>query len=239
EITELTPSVQAKESNTTFDEISKVLFQNRFKDPKKQINCLGKIDKSLSKPSLELIISKIIQCIDKCRTNGFEEFIGNGVKFAFAMDDKLNMLKNWGELHDVHSLLEGPSYDVDEIYRLGTKIDKEQEQLPKNHLNIVVIRDTTLFIMFGKAIEEKISRLEEYVYRYNHLAFCIIAATYNGGIKETIKIQGEHMFLHKSSDVVDRDIIFLTNQFIKDKKITPNSTSKIRQSFVEVRNFLL
>jgi len=237
EVTEQMQSIQAKEATETFDRISHELLT--LLHPSKRLICLGKIYKHLSEPHLQDVISKISETIEKCDKSGFEEFVEDSAVFAFAKEENRENLKMWGDAHNIHSHLEGPSYDVDEIYRLSSKIQKEQEQLPKDHMNILVIRDTTLLFVFQRNVEKIISRLEEHVYKHDHLAFCVVLATYNAADQEKIKIQGEHLYLHKTDDIVDREIIFLTNRYIKDKQITPNSISKIKHAFVEIKEFLL
>ena len=237
EVTEQMQSDQAKEATETFDRISHEL--NMLLHPNKRLICLGKIYKHLSEPHLHDVILKISEMIEKCDKSGFEEFVEDSAAFAFAKEENREDLKKWGDAHNVHSHLEGPSYDVDEIHRLSSKIKKEQVQLPEDHMNILVIRDTTLFFVFQRDIEKTISRLEEDVYKHDHLAFCVVLATYNAAAQEKIKIQGEHLYLHKTDDAVDREIVFLTNRYIKNKQITLDSISKIKHAFVEVKEFLL
>jgi hypothetical protein len=182
EVTEQMQSDQAREATETFDRISHELLMRIH--PSKRLICLGKIYKHLSEPHLQDVISKISEMIEKCDKSGFEEFVEDSAAFAFAKEENREDLKKWGDAHNVHSHLEGPSYDVDEIHRLSSKIKKEQVQLPKDHMNILVIRDTTLFFIFQRNIEKIISRLEEHVYKHDHLAFCVVLATYNAADQE-------------------------------------------------------
>lgn len=238
ELTKLTPSVQARESNDTFDRISREIY----KTTSSYVHLLyrGKIHKYLSEPHIKKILTQINDSVKKCEKTGFQEIVEEGViELAFANEGKGNLLREWASKRNIEAGLMGPSYNVDEIFRIGGKLEKEQEQLPTNLLNIVVILDKTLFFLMQNNPEKTIDKLEEYIYKHPHLAICAIIATYYGDFEDRITIKGDHLFLRRASDTLCRDMIWLVNNFITDKTITPNSLSKIRKAFMELREFLV
>jgi len=240
EITELGASDQAKESYKTFDTISKELFSKSHTSDGKRIHSMGRIHKYLSEPNLKRIMEKINNMIEKVKNTGFEELVENEViELALSTDDKIEFLKSWAKERGIDANLIGPSSDPDEVHRLHQKIRREQKQLPQNLLNILVIKDGTRF-MIGRRDIKEVSKLEEYVYEHNHLAFCIVFNSYiSGSLEEKIMNLGDHIRLQKSSDMLGREMLILTNKFIIDKTLTPNSISKIKQAFLENREFLV
>ncbi|MFZ1076409.1 MAG: hypothetical protein WAN47_03140, partial [Nitrosotalea sp.] len=143
EITELGQSVQAREVTETFDVISKKLFLTTS-NSKPTLLFTGRIHKYLSNPHLKDILSKIDNALERCKSSGFEEIIEeNVIELVIATDSKRDLLIDWASRRNMTGGFSGPTYQVDEIYRMATKMGTEQKQLPKDHLNIIIIRDYT------------------------------------------------------------------------------------------------
>lgn len=240
EVSELGSSIQERESYETFDKIAMHIFRNARTEKGESLLYRGRVNKYLSQPNLERIISKIDTLIRNTRKSGFEELVeDNVIELAFAKSEYLNELKSWGTRRNIQEGLLGPSYDVDENYRLGVKIEREQEQLPKDILNILVIRDSPLLLSAYNSIEKTVSRIEEYVYKHDHLAMCVVMNSYISGMGEDVfKMIGDHIFSRRYSETFQRDLLILSNKFIIDKKLTLNSLSKMKQAFLEHREFL-
>lgn len=238
EISELGSSEQTKEALNTMDTISDVLTKNRLVNLANESLCLCKIQKTLSKPHLAEIIHSINKTFEKCENSGFEEFIDDGIKLAVAKEKNRNLLLEWGRQHNVRHLLEGPNDETNGIQRLKFKIQKEQEQLPHNYLNLVIIQDRTLFFWFGKSIEEKINQLSEKIYEFDHVFLCVILATYNGESEEIALNHSNNTYLHKHDIYRDRDLLLLFNRYLKGKTVTDNSLFKVKNAFIDIKFFL-
>jgi len=238
EITVLGASKQARVAAKTHNRITERLLHTRRTDDGKELLVMCRVHKFLSEPHLNEILLKIDEVILKAKRSGFAELVEDGViDLALAKEEKRELLKAWSSSRKVEHFLSGPSWDADELHRTSVRIEEKQKQLPTNLLNILVIRDNTLF-MFRRSVEEAMNRLEEIVFNFNHLAYCVIVEHYLGGEEDETQIRGDHLYLVRNSDVGTSKTLILTNKYITDRSITPNSASKIRQAFMQSRSIV-
>lgn len=238
EITDLEASMQFRENWETFYPISMKLHDPTGDPASEGLDYKGRVHKFLSKPNLDRILSKIGELKEKAIKTGFEELVEDGViELAIATEDRKEELRAWAQERKIDAVFIGPSNEADEIHRLSLKIETEQRQLPKDMLNVIVIRNLTWFIWRSKNVEEVIIKLEDYVYKHAHVAFCIIIEEWLGGKIVPVQSKGDHLYFTKRNDLFTRGTIILTNKFITDKKISLDCASKIKQAFTENRKF--
>ena len=175
------------------------------------------------------MLSKIRDAINKANNQGFAEVVEEGtIELAIANEENKVLLEKWANEKDLKiGELIGPPINVNEILRLAGKIEKEQKQLCKDSLNILVIKDP-MFFLHIRDVRSAINLLEEYVYKFEHVAFCCVISNYLGVEEHKQIVHGPHFYIRKKyENGVMEEILVLINRFIKEKTITPNSYSKI------------
>jgi len=194
----------------------------------------GRIHKILSEKHLDDIVMKVRKMIEKVhKENEFQELVIEGViEIGMAPKEDREILEKWASGRGLKvGEFSGPSFDVDEISRTRIKIRDEQQQLPTETPNILVIENNDFFFS-NKDIKKSISELEEEVYKYPHLLAVIISGGYTGGVGENkIIMQNQHLFISKIiSDLIVEQHIILFNQYC-NIKISPTTITKMYDAF--------
>ncbi len=236
EMTSLGGSKQWKDATKTFNAVSdKILSLSHHDDPDLIYSC--KVRKYLTRRHLEEVLSKIENTARKARENGFAEYTEEGtIDLALATEDKRSMLNEWAKSRGIDASIIGPSTNVDEIYRIARKIEEEQRQLPKESLNILIIQDNATLFLDEKNVRFIANELEEYVYAYDHLTFCLLFKSFTGSASQSSVSYlplGEHMFVDKRSELHDEQVLVLVNRFATGKPPTADSRSKIYKAIIQ------
>lgn len=194
----------------------------------------GRIHKTLSERHLDHIVKQIEEIAEKVkRENIFQELVVEDViEIGIATESEKLFLEKWAEERGLKvGEFSGPSFDVDEISRTKRKVENKQKQLPHDHPNILIIKNSSLFI-HAQDIRKTIGELEEAVYEYPHLLAVVVAGGYLGGHEEkVITMKDQHVFIKKTkAGLLVEQYIILFNQFC-EFKISPSTITKMYNSF--------
>ncbi len=217
-----------KEAWHTFQRIRNVLWSSvPF------IHYCGRVHKTLSERHLDQVLKKVKKALDAYKTHEtFQEVIIEGIlELGIASESDKEILQKWAvERGFKVGEFFGPSFDVDEVLRTKRKIRNEQRQLPANYPNIVVVRNSKLF-MHAKEVKAIIGELEEEVYRHPHLLAAVVWGGYMGKAENTAVMKDQHAFITKSRAnlLVDQYIILL-NKFC-EKRVFPATITKLYNAF--------
>ena len=227
EITSLGPSKYERDVMNSFSSISDLLLTALLS----KLIWAGKVHKYVSEPHLAEVLSTIENAIQRAQTKGFAEVIEEGtLEIAIATEGNRSLLEKWaserglrvGELH-------GPSLNVNELLRLAGKIEKEQKQLCKGALNILIVwvKTPLLFLSRRGDVREVINFLEEYIYKHEHLAFCCICSSYLSVDDQIHLVHNQHLYVkrRRKNGLIEESMV-LVNRFAKGR-ISLNSYSKI------------
>jgi len=192
----------------------------------------GRVYKILSKRHLEEVCRKVEELIKKVKQSRlFQELtIDNVIEIGIAPVDDVTHLEEWASDRGLKiGFFEGPSFEIDEIRRIRAKIRKEQEQLPNNYPNILII-SVRNFNLLSRNIDKAISELEEEVYEYPHLLFVIIQGKQLGLGEDRSFMKGQHVYIEKTTSyhTVEKFIVLL-NRFC-DYKVSPSVITKVYNS---------
>jgi hypothetical protein len=141
--------------------------------------------KYISKPVLAELLRKIKSTAEKARKKGFADLVEeNTICLAFATEDNKHLLKSWSieqkvinteeEFEDFStSVFRMPTFQINEVDRIFTRIEDKKGQLVKKSLNILIIRDDRVFYS-RNFIPTYINYLEQFVYDHDYLSMLII-----------------------------------------------------------------
>ncbi len=193
----------------------------------------GCIHKTLSQRHLEFVVKKVEETVEKARMkNNFQELVIEDVlEIGIAPENDRQILEKWAAERGFKvGEFSGPPFNVDEILRTKRAIEKEQKQLPRDHPNVLIIRNNNLFF-YIRDIRKLISEMEEGIYEYPHLLLGVIAGKHLGKEEDTALMKDQHVFIKKTvSDLLVEQYIILLNRFC-DYKISPETITKIYNAF--------
>ncbi len=194
----------------------------------------GRLHKVLAKRHLEDIAKKVEGLVKEAKKdNSFHDLIIEDViELGIAPESDKEILEKWASGRGFKvGEFSGPPYNVDEIARAKSRIDAEQKQLPNNCPNLLLIRHSNLF-WYARDIRRAISELEESVYKYPHLLAVVIDGKYTGSGESDLFMKDQHVFIKKTrADFVTEQYILLWNKYC-DIKVTPATTSKFYNAFI-------
>ncbi len=197
------------------------------------LNYSGVIHKSLSERHLEEVAQKVVATVEKVRKTGAFQYLAieDVLELGIAPDNDKDLLEKWATERGLHiGELSGPRFDVDEVLRTRRKIEREQDQLPKEHPNLLVIKSTNLFLMVRDR-RRAIAELEESVYEFPHLLAAIVSGDHLGKAETDIMMKGQHVVITKPRlDLLVEYHMILLNKFCHTK-VSASVITKIYNSF--------
>lgn len=253
ELTELKfESKEAKDTLSEFLMIKKRLDKN-CKSKKSKIPTLfyhGRLfDKIGSRPMLQDIFNKIDSTANEARRTGFAELIQNNtINLAIATNDKKDELKSWAVENNVTDRIEayhncsdsrfiGPSYRINDLKRIISKIKDKKGQFNRKTVNAVVIRADQLFL--PTHIEVYIDILEQFLYNHKYLGILIVVGGHPGGPEiNLIRKRNDFLYLIRSIDLITKEILILTNRYSMNKIKTLAFSTKIKTGFEKCETLL-
>lgn len=213
EVSEMGESLQDLEIDATFQAITGLLsFNTPF------VLYSGRIYKPLSKNHLAEVTAHIKEKICAVQTGqGMQVLNLPGViDLGIALESDSPSLEEWAQQKGFQSnSFSGPSVNTDEVYRIRRSIRREQDQLPEDCPNIVIIRNDRLF-MFKQNLAPDINILEEHVYEHPHLLIGIISGNFTGADGGHEQTKDAHLYIRKVYfDILQRHFIVIKNKFCK------------------------
>ena len=213
EVSEMGQSLQDMDIDTTFHAITSLLsFQSPF------ILYSGQVFKALSKNHLVEIVERVKEKIRVAQMGqGVQTLSIPGViELGLALEVDKPALDVWARQRGFPgNSFSGPPLNTDEVYRIRRGIQKEQDQLPEESPNVVIIRNDRLF-MFKTNLAHDINLLEEQVYEHSHLLFGIVSGNFTGTDGGHEQAKDEHIYIRKIYfDILQRHFIVIKNKFCK------------------------
>jgi len=227
----LGPSKTEKEAEETMSAITNILFQSLMG---RKLLYAGRIFKYLSPLHLRDIQQRIREALDTAVNEGISEISEPGaVELCIAREDYRKCIEDWCKRRKLKvGEIIGPPIDINEVFRLIRKIEREQEQLDKNFLNILLL-DVPVFSLRLGDIRRAINVLEEYVYRYDHILFCVICSHYVGIPQGRSFVYKQHFFIERELDRgMVEELLILVNRYVKDIKVSSSTLAKTLQALV-------
>ncbi|MHB8232914.1 MAG: hypothetical protein ACYDDB_08440 [bacterium] len=219
EISYLYESVQAKEIEETSRPILMCLMKFH------SISFSVRIYKIISKIHLNDIVNELEKKIEKSlKENIFQELIEeNIIEIGIAPKIKEPLLENWAiqrglKIGDII----GPPYNNDEVFRIKQKIANEQQQLPQNYLNILIIGNNQFQFIPDFDYEYMRNELEETIYKYPQLLFVVIANEYTimGECEYKSFMGDDYIYIkrHKPDIFLAEQYLVLINKYCNKKE---------------------
>lgn len=229
EVSNQQQSINYSKALRTFDKISEPLTFLVF------LNCYscGRVLKVLSERHLSEIVKQINEKIELMKNeDAFQELIiDDTIELAIAPNKDKDILEKWAESRGLKvGEFRGPLINADELQRTKAKIQREQEQLPRNSPNILVIGNNNLFFNLHD-VRKGIGELEECVYEFSHILFFIVRGDYEGTAENEIIMKDQHLFIKRSrEDLNVEQYMILLNRYC-DFPVSPATISKVYLAF--------
>lgn len=229
EVSNQQQSINYSKALRTFDKISEPLTFLVF------LNCYscGRVFKVLSERHLSEIVKQINERIELMKNeDAFQELIiDDTIELAIAPNKDKDILEKWAESRGLKvGEFRGPLINADELQRTKAKIQREQEQLPRNSPNILVIGNNNLFFNLHD-VRKGIGELEECVYEFSHILFFIVRGDYEGTAENEIIMKDQHLFIKRSrEDLNVEQYMILLNRYC-DFPVSPATISKVYLAF--------
>lgn len=153
------------------------------------------------------------------------------VEIALCPTDQIELLREWCTGKGIEpGGFQGPKFDDNCVERLKRKIEKEQQQLPPDSANAILIDDTDIFFR-SRSIREVINQIEEEVYKYAHVPLVIVHGSHLTGAPPEVLQKGQHRYTRKSIDrMYTEDEILFVNRY-SPTKLSANLLSKFLRAF--------
>jgi hypothetical protein len=231
EVSQNTTSDREQRSSKTFAAIRDILFSSFDR-----IEYCCKLYKALSPNHLNDILLQVKALVEKVKNeNKFNSIsIDDVIDLGAAPKNiaiQLNKLIKWKETKNLNGInLQGPPWSDDEILRLKSKMNKENQQLPKDKAGILVIYNDDVFRCVD--INYIINQLEEYLYEHRNLLFCILVGkSYDIDQMDCVIDKREHKYIFRTSDDgAKKQIIILYNKYC-EYKVSDEITDLLYKAF--------
>lgn len=146
-------------------------------------------------------------------------------------DEKASLLDPWSkERGFLPCGLEGPTISTNITVRLKRKIRNEQDQLPHDKPNVIVILDADAFLRAG-GVQRVIREVEEGVFKYDHVHLVIVHGEYVDD--REVRFAGYkdgHRYTRRISDGITENDLVLLNPHSR-MKLSPDLLAKFYRVF--------
>ncbi len=153
------------------------------------------------------------------------------IELGIAPDNDQGLLEQWASERGLHvGEVSGPRFDVNEVLRTRRKIEKEQKQLPIKHPNLLIIKNTMLFLRMRDQ-RRAISELEESVYEFPHLLAVVVSGDHLGDVETEVMMKEQHVVIRKPRlDLLAEYHMILLNKYCQ-ARVSASVITKIYNSF--------
>ena len=195
----------------------------------------GRILKILSERHMAEIIRELKDKIELSKKDcSFQELVIEGViEVGIAPQTEKELLETWAKSRGLQiGRFSGPPVSTNEIPRTMQKMEREQQQLPRNSPNLLIIQNNNLFKNFQE-VKSEMDELEECLYALpNLLAF--IAIGYSEcfwSVQDEVVMKDQHVaFKRLRPDATLEQCMILLNRYC-DFPLSPGTISKIYLAF--------
>ena len=145
-------------------------------------------------------------------------------------DEKVRLLDPWSKEKGLSCGFLGPTIRRNDTVRLKRKMRDEQDQLPRDNANVIVIRAADAFLGLG-GVQRVIGEVEEGVFKYDHVQLVIVHGEYmdDQAVPFTGYDRG-HRYTRKIVDgTVENDLLLLNRH--SRMKLSPNLLEKVSRVF--------
>lgn len=197
----------------------------------------GKVERVLSPKHLAEVLDKVRAAQTRVENESdFEAVVIDGVlKLAIAKKAGRVQLDNWAQAHGLQvGEFRGPSVEVSEMDRVSAKLKKEQEQLPRDRSNVVVIYPH-LFLntpYSPETFHELAHSIEDALYRHSHIGYLVLVFTWMGGnSKESYRLRDHYCINRERFDFRCETFMLFKNRFA-DKPLPDVVERRFLQAFL-------
>ena len=153
------------------------------------------------------------------------------LEMALCHMDSSRLLVPWARERGLSSCgFIGPTMKRNDTFRLKLKIQREQEQLPREKANVILILAPDTFHGLG-GVRRVISEVEEELFKYDHVHVVIVHGEYtdNREVPFTGRQEG-HQYTRRIIDGTAENDLLLVNQHSR-MKLSPNLLAKFYRVF--------
>jgi hypothetical protein len=232
EVASLSLSQKEREAHRIFEALQETLF------PFGDLESSGWCERILSEKHLQEILERIRQARIIASKMGFESIeVERVIHLAFATKASHKKLEEWATARGLEiGEFRGPPVNVSEIDRIAFKLQKEQEQLPTDLPNVVVIyphnfcqppKNEVAFREFAHALEEE-------VYKHGHITYVALVFRWIGGNHNGIFRWQDHLCVNKTRRDFECDSTMLFKNRFADHQLPPATAKKLLEAFTIV-----
>jgi hypothetical protein len=145
-------------------------------------------------------------------------------------DEKASMLDPWSKERGLSCGLVGPRINTNTTVRLKRKIRDEQDQLPRDKANVIVMLATNAFLGAG-GVRRVINEVEEGVIKYDHVHLVIVHGDYIDDREVPYTgYEREHRYTRRIVDGIAENDLLLVNRN-SQMKLSPDLLAKFYRVF--------
>ena len=221
-------AVSEREAQDTTDRIIQPLWRTM-----PFLHYCGRIRKTLAPKHLQEVVRRVERIAQEAmQEEAFRELVIDGVlELGVSPDSDKEMLTKWAAARELRvGEFSGPSFDVDEVLRTRKKLEREQQQLPRDRANIVVIFNNRIFT-HSQDVRGIITEIEEEVYRYPHVLATVITGGHLGSGDDLVMMKDQHVYIQRTNvGLLVEQYLVLLNRFC-EVKVLPQTITQIYQAF--------
>lgn len=226
EITRLKPNPEIEEmSDIFYRSINQGLMNG------KQINCSGRLFKSISRERLKEIKQEVDKKVESVlKNNSFEEIKKEGViEMAFAGQNHYNTLVQWAE-ENGYKIDSFALPEIDKFKRLKSKIVHKAKQSSPNYSNLLIIKNDDYSSIANP--DRTFDELEETLYKCEDLLGVIIVAYQFGGKEKQVQSYGMNTFITRTERHALTSLTgIMLNKFYKKVPVTLHTLTRLIEAF--------
>lgn len=145
-------------------------------------------------------------------------------------DQRATLLDPWSKERGLSCGFLGPPISRNDTFRLKLKIQREQDQLPRDSANVIVILAPDAFLGLG-GVRRVIREVEEEVFKYDHVHLVIVHGEYIDDREVPFIGQtGGHQYTRNIVDgTVENDLLLLNRD--SRMKLSPNLIARFYRVF--------
>lgn len=215
EVSNIGPSQEERKSSYTLNELTKSFMF----DPEIQVD--GKIYKWLSNPRIAEIRNEIKIKVQKAKKEDkcFEISHPGIVDIIICPRSLSARAHNLLKQKRTGSHFEGPSYDIDEMRRVGRTIRDENKQLPKNEPGLIVLFNDNIAVEGdAESYQELADEIEEEIYERSNLIGGVLIFPHFVGSDEGSGYEEDFAWSRRTRyRLGGENTLIIKNRYSKDK----------------------
>lgn len=228
EVVTQAPAQMAREATDASSAVFNAVFGISF-----NLSISGRWYKTPSKQVLGAIVEKIKGSAVRALNERTIVFVQKEETLEMALchtDEKAHLLDPWSKERGLSCGFLGPSIRRNETVRLKRKMRDEQDQLPRDNANVIVILAADAFLGLG-GVRRVIGEVEEGVLKYDHVHLVIVHGEYiDDRATPFTGHDRDHRYTRRLVDGTAENDLLLLNRHSR-MKLSPNLLEKFCRVF--------